>query len=214
MKKILLSSILFLSIWAVNAQRTSIGITTGFGTAWMSDTHQDVIFNPAWNLGGTLVHSTERHWGFGIDVKYSREGVRYQYPGFGVYNGQTMTTQIVNNYIRVSLRAIYFFKSADKSIRPNISVGPSFGFLTGGSVHMYDGSDREFSKTPTKDYINAFDIGLQGTLGASFTVAEGIWLSADLAYYQGLMQQNKNGSSNMMNRNLGINLGLRFGIGK
>lgn len=214
MKKILLSSILLLSILAVNAQRTSIGITTGFGTAWMSDTHQDVIFNPAWNLGATLVHSTVRHWGFGVDVKYSREGVRYEYPGFGIYNGQTMTTKVENDYIRVPLRAIYFFKSADKSFRPNISVGPSFGFLTGGSVRMYDGTNHEFSKTPTKDFINAFDFGVQGTLGASFTVSNGVWFSADLAYYQGLIQQNKNGSNNLMNRNLGINLGLRFGIGK
>ncbi len=214
MKKFLLSSILLLSIWAVNAQRTSIGITTGFGTAWMSDTHQDVTFNPVWNLGATLVYSTERHWGFGADVKYSREGVRYEYPGSGTYNGQTMSTKVGSDYIRVPLRGIYFFNSADKSFRPNISLGPSFGFLTGGSIRTYDGSDRELSKTPTKDVINAFDLGLQGTLGASFTIAEGVWLSADLAYYHGLIQQNKTGSNNLMNRNLGINLGLRFGIGK
>lgn len=213
MKKNLLTSILLLSIFAVNAQRTSIGVTTGFGTAWMSDTHQDVLFNPVWNLGATLVYSSEHHWGFGADVKYSREGVRYEYPGFAPYDGQTLTTKVGSDYIRVPLRAIYFFSPADKSIRPNISLGPSFGFLTGGSIRTYDGSDREISKTATKDFINGFDLGLQGTLGASFEVSEGVWFSTDLAYYHGLLEQNKNGSNNLMNRNLGINLGLRFGIG-
>lgn len=213
MKKILLSVLLLLSVLAVNAQRTSIGITAGAGTAWMSDVDQDVTFNPAWNLGGTLVYSTAHHWGFGVDVKYSREGVRFEHPGSGPYNGQTMTTKVGSDYIRVPLRAIYFFNSDDKTFRPNISVGPSFGFLTGGSVRMYDGNDREISKSLVKDSFDAFDFGVQGTIGASFMVSEGVWFSADLAYYHGLIQQNQNGPNNMMNRNLGVNLGLRFGIG-
>ncbi|MBC7451553.1 MAG: PorT family protein [Cytophagales bacterium] len=213
MKKILLSGILLLSVMAVNAQRTSIGVTGGVGTAWMSDISQDVTFNPAWNLGGTLVYSTANHWGFGVDVKYSREGVRFTYPGFPPFGSQTWSTKVGSDYIRVPLRAIYFFKTDDKSFRPNISVGPSFGFLTGGTVRTYDGNDNLIGKSLVKDSFNAFDFGVQGTLGASFMVSDGVWFSADLAYYHGLIQQNKTGSSNMMNRNLGLNLGLRFGIG-
>ena len=213
MKKILLSTILSLGILAVNAQRTSIGVTAGAGTAWISDTHQDVTFNPAFNIGGTLVYSTKRHWGFGVDVKYYREGVRTTYPGYPPYSGQTLTTKVGSDYIRIPLRVIYFFNSDDKKIRPNISVGPSFGFLTGGQIHNYDGNDNVITKSLVKDYYNSFDLGLQGTVGASFMLSDGVWLSADLAYYHGLLQVNQNGSSNMMNRNLGVNLGLRFGIG-
>lgn len=213
MKKILLSGILLLSVLAVNAQRTSIGVTAGAGTAWMSDTKNDVVFNPAFNAGATLVYSTEKHWGFGVDVKYSREGVKYTYPGLGVFYGQTMTSKVGSDYIRVPLRVIYFFNSYDKTFRPNISVGPSFGFLTGGEIRNYDGYDNLRGKSLVKDSFDAFDLGVQATLGASFMLSDGVWLSADLAYYHGLLQQNQNGSSNMMNRNLGINLGLRFGIG-
>jgi len=213
MKKILLSGILLLSVLAVNAQRTSIGITAGAGTAWLSDTDEDVTFNPAWNAGGTLVYSTETHWGFGVDVKYSREGVRFTYPGSGSYNGQTMSTKVGSDYIRVPLRAIYFFNKNDKAFRPNISVGPSLGFLTGGEIRQYDGDKNVLSRSKVKDSFEAFDFGLQGTVGASFMLSDGLWLSGDIVYYQGLIAQNKNGANNMLNSNLGINLGLRIGVG-
>ena len=97
MKKILLSGLLLLSVMAVNAQRTSIGITGGFGGAWLSNTGESVIFNPLYNLGGTLVYSTETHWGFGADVKYSREGVRFTND---ILN-KKITTVVGSDYIRV-----------------------------------------------------------------------------------------------------------------
>lgn len=213
MKKILLSGMLLLGILAAQAQRTSIGITGGAGTAWMSDIDQDVTFNPVWNLGGTLVYSSETHWGFGADIKYSREGVRFTNPGTGDYNGQTMVTRAGSDYVRVPLRAIYFFNKNDHAVRPNISLGPSFGFLTGGKIHRFDGDHNEISTSPITDSFKAFDFGVQGTVGASFELKDGLWFSADLAYYQGLIQQNKYGSENVLNSNLGINLGVRIGVG-
>ncbi|WP_018345186.1 porin family protein [Cytophaga aurantiaca] len=213
MKKILLSGILLLGVLAANAQRTSIGVTAGYGTAWLSDTDEDVTFNPAWNLGATLVYSTDTHWGFGADVKYSREGLRFTNPGSGPYNGQTITTKVGSDYIRVPIRAIYFFNKNDHAFRPNVSLGPSFGFLTGGQIRTLDGDKNLIYKSPVNDSFKAFDFGLQGTIGASYMVSDGLWLSADVVYYHGFIQQNKNGSNNMMNSNLGINLGLRFGIG-
>ncbi len=213
MKKILLSGMLLLGVLAVQAQRTSIGITAGTGTAWLSDTDTDVAFNPVWNAGATLVYSSETHWGFGADIKYSREGVKYTYAGTGNYNGQTMTTKVGSDYIRIPLRAIYFFNKNDNAFRPNISVGPSVGFLTGGQIRSYDGNKNEIAKSPVEDSFKAFDFGLQGTVGASFMLSDGLWLSADIAYYQGLTKQNKFGTNTMLNSNLGINLGLRIGIG-
>lgn len=209
MKKNLLSGILLLSILAVNAQRTSIGVTGGLGGAWLSNTNENVIFNPAYNLGGTLVYSTDTHWGFGADVKYSREGVRFT----NDFQNQKTTTVVGSDYIRVPLRAIYFFNTNDHAFRPNISVGPSFGFLTGGNIRTFDNDNNELYKSKTSDSFHSFDFGLQGTIGASVELNDGLWFTADFVYYQGLVQQNKNGSNNMLNSNLGVNLGLRFGIG-
>lgn len=209
MKKILLSGLLLLSVMAVNAQRTSIGITGGFGGAWLSNTGESVIFNPLYNLGGTLVYSTETHWGFGADVKYSREGVRFTND---ILN-KKITTVVGSDYIRVPLRAIYFFNTNEHAFRPNISVGPSFGFLTGGNIRTFDNANNDLNKSKTSDSFKSFDFGLQGTIGASVELSDGLWFIGDIVYYQGLIQQNKNGSNNMLNSNLGVNLGLRFGIG-
>lgn len=208
MKKILLSGLLLLSIMAVHAQRTSIGVTGGFGGAWLSDTDENVIFNPAYNLGGTMVYSTDTHWGFGADVKYSREGVRFT----NDFQNQKITTVVGSDYIRVPLRAIYFFNTNDHAFRPNISVGPSFGFLTGGNTRSFDNDNNELNKSKTSDSFKSFDFGLQGTIGASVELSDGLWFTFDFVYYQGLIQQNKSGSNNMLNSNLGANLGLRFGI--
>jgi outer membrane protein W len=213
MKKVLLSAVLVFGVLAAQAQRTSIGVTAGTGTAWLTETDRDVVYNPVWNAGATIVYSSETHWGFGADIKYSREGVRYTFSGAGPYSGQTLTTDVASDYIRIPVRAIYFFNGYDKAFRPNVSLGPSFGFLTGGQIRTFDSNDNLITKSPVNDSFKAFDFGLQATVGASFRLADALWLSADVAYCQGFIQQNKNGSANMLNGNLGVNLGLRFGIG-
>ena len=210
MKKILLSAILLLNVLAANAQKTSIGITGGIGTAWVSGIEQDVTINPVWNAGLTLVHSTANHLGFGADLKYSREGVRYTSKGAG----PTLTTKIASDYIRVPLRSIYFLSTSDQSIRPNVSFGPTFGFLVGSETRIYDSNDNLLITSNSTDALESFDLGIQGTIGASFMLSSGTWLSADIAYNHGLLKQNKSGTNDMLNRNLALNLGLRFGIGK
>ncbi|ABG59319.1 hypothetical protein CHU_2056 [Cytophaga hutchinsonii ATCC 33406] len=203
-----------MSVLAVQAQRTSIGITAGTGTAWLSDTDRDVVFNPVWNAGATLVYSSETHWGFGADIKYSREGVKFTYAGTGNYNGQTMTTRVGSDFIRIPLRAIYFFNKNENAFRPNVSLGPSFGILTGGEIKTYDGDKNVIGTSKVSDSFRDVDFGLQGTAGASIMLSDGLWFSADIVYYQGLNKQNKNGTNTMLNSNVGINLGLRIGVGR
>jgi len=218
MKKILLSvSLLCAGLNMGWAQQTSIGITGGAGLAWMSNSNQDVINKPSWNLGASLVYSSASHWGFGADVKYSREGLDYKsvVPLSNIpfiNNNTNLETHISSDFIRVPLRAIYFFNDNDHNVRPNISLGPSFGFLVGGDVKVLRG-DNVYSTAPVSDLFKTFDFGVQGSVGLNFKLSEALWLSTDVAYYQGLLKQNKNGDNNMMNSNLVFNLGLRVGIG-
>lgn len=218
MKKILLSvSLLCASLSMSWAQQTSIGITGGAGLAWISNSAQDLINKPSWNLGATLVYSSASHWGFGADVKYSREGMDYNsvVPLSNIpfiSNNTNLETHVSSDFIRIPLRVIYFFNDNDHNVRPNISVGPSFGFLTGGQIKVLRG-DNVFSTAPVSDSFKSFDFGVQGSVGLSFKLAESLWLSTDVAYYQGLLKQNKIGDDNMMNSNLVLNLGLRIGIG-
>jgi len=212
MKKvlILISSLFTLTSFA---QQTSIGITVGSGSGWMSNSGQDVAYKQSCNVGATLIYSSASHWGFGADIKYSREGYKYNFHNI-LYGNKQMDTRVSSDFIRVPLRAIYFFNDNSHKVRPNISLGPSFGFLTGGKIRVEDDDKNLYSKTPVKDQYKSFDFGVQGSVGVSFKLAEALWLSTDVAYYQGLLKQNKNGDNNMMNSNLVLNVGLLVGISK
>ena len=83
------------------AQTFSIGPTVGFGHSWITNSAGDSKFNPAWNAGIAAVYSTNSHWGIGADVKYSAEGNKVEQLG--------ITNTINTNYVRVPLKAIYFF---------------------------------------------------------------------------------------------------------
>jgi outer membrane protein W len=214
MKKIIL---IFSSIFCALltfGQRASIGITVGSGTTWMSNTNQMVVHKETCNVGATFVYSTEAHWGLGVDVKYSREGYKHTYDGTMQYTGKNMDERVSSDFIRIPIRAIYYFNDNSHKIRPNISVGPSFGFLTGGKIRNEDDMHHIYTKTPVMDAYKIFDFGIQGTVGVTFKLMESLWLSTDIAYYNGFLAQNKNGTANVMNRNVVLNLGLRIGIGQ
>lgn len=194
------------------AQQTSIGITVGTGSGWMSNTGRDLDYKQSYNIGVTMIYSSATHWGFGADIKYSREGYKYNFQNPFLYGDNKMDTRVNSDFIRVPLRVIYFFNNNEYKVRPTISLGPSLGFLTGGNIRVEDEDDNLYLKTDVSDQYNSFDLGLQGTAGLSFKLAETLWLSTDVAYYQGLLKQNLSGDSNMMNRNLVLNLSLRIGI--
>lgn len=195
------------------AQQTSIGITVGTGSGWMSNTGEDLDYKQSYNVGATLIYSSASHWGFGADIKYSREGYKYNFHNI-LYGNNDMDRRVSSDFIRMPLRAIYFIHDNSHKVRPNISLGPSFGFLTGGKIRVEDADKNLYSKTAVKDQYKSVDFGIQGTVGLSFKLAEALWLSTDIAYYQGLLRQNKNGDNAMMNSNLVLNLGLRIGIGQ
>lgn len=214
MKKIFIALTLPFVSFLSNAQHMSAGITVGSGTGWMTNSNTHVVHKESCNVGGTFIYSTDAHWGFAADIKYSREGFKYTYPGTGEYAGRTLDTRVSSDFIRVPLRAVYFFNEYAKPVRPKISLGPSFGFLTGGKIRVENDDHDNFSKTPVNDQFKSFDFGLQATAGVNFRLAEDVWLSTEVAYYQGLLKQNKYGSNNMMNGNVVLNLGLTVGIGK
>jgi outer membrane protein W len=211
--KIILSSVLFIIYIISFAQQTSIGITVGSGTGWMSNTGQHVVHKESCNVGATFMYSTQTHWGLAADIKYSREGYKHTYDGTLAYEGKKMDERVSSDFIRIPIRVIYFFNDNSHNVRPNISLGPSFGFLTGGKIRNED-DNTIYTKTPVKNAYNSFDFGVQGTVGLSFKLRETLWLSTDVAYYHGFITQNTYGSNNMMNRNVVLNLGLRIGVGK
>ncbi|MGN6618341.1 MAG: porin family protein [Ilyomonas sp.] len=191
------------------AQNVSLGPTVGFGHSWMSNMNGDAAFHPSFNVGASLVYSSNQHLGFGADVKYSREGAKFKNVAGDVANTQhTINT----DYLRVPLKVIYFFNDFGNPIRPKISVGPTFGFLLSGKS-VYEANNATV-KTDIKDDLKSFDFGLQGSAGINFRLARNTWLNTDVSYYQGLTDVYKNNPGEASHKgNIGVNVGLTFGIG-
>jgi len=194
------------------AQTFSIGPTGGFGHSWITNTNGDTKFNPAWNAGIAAIYSTNSHFGIGADVTYSAEGNKVNNLT-GVADGADNVKSIVNaNYIRVPVKAIYFFGDNNSAVRPKVYAGPSFGFLTGGKTNV--NVDGVVSKTDTKDQIKNFDFGATAGAGLNFKVAPRTWLNTDVAYYQGLTDITESKNTTKRNGNVGVNVGLLVGLGK
>jgi outer membrane protein W len=186
------------------AQTFSIGPTAGFGHSWISNTNGDGKFNPAWNAGVSLIYSTQSNFGIGADIKYSAEGNKIEKPD---------VTHVINtNYVRVPVKLIYFFGRPGSAVRPKISAGPTFGFLTSASEATTISDEKV--KTDITDNVRNFDFGVNAAAGVNFRIAQRTWLNTDLAFYQGLTDINKNNGRTQHNGNLGVNVGLLFGLGK
>ena len=59
----------------MQSQEFSLGPTIGLNNAWIEDAPGETTGLLGLNAGLTLVYSTEEHWGIGMDLKYSGEGV-------------------------------------------------------------------------------------------------------------------------------------------
>ncbi|WP_207491818.1 porin family protein [Aridibaculum aurantiacum] len=217
MKKYLLAAVLGVCAVTANAQsrsRFSLGPNAGVGSTWI-DNVQNKKFKTHGNVGLSMVFSAHPNFGIGTDVKYSFEGGRTDN---ALPNNSVGIHEISLDYLRVPIKAIYFFGKPGHRLRPKLSAGPSLGFLMGGkttySVRNQSGVVSPISSARSKDVWNSFDIGLQGAGGIHYRLVQSTWLVADVTYYHGLRDIVDNNNTNVQhkNRNLGLNLGVNFGL--
>lgn len=207
MKKLFLAGAALIAFASVNAQNLSLGPTAGFGHSWDNgDFGNDANkkFHASPNIGAKVVYSFVSNWGISADVRFSSEGAT-------VKNEDNEELILRSNYIRIPLQGIYFFGKYGNAIRPKVSLGPSFGFMVGGKTTYYEDGDK-ISESDSKDRVNGFDVGLTAAAGANFRLSPNVWLNTDLAYYHGFVDVSKTTIS-ARNRNIGINVGVLFGIG-
>jgi len=213
MKKIIFSIagliVLSLTTVSVRAQYVSIGPSAGVGLSWISldESGFDQQSHVLWNAGATFVYSTESHFGFGADLKFSQEGYKISYQVSEV----TYESNVNMNYLRLPLRFIYFFGDYGNAIRPKIFIGPTPGILLSAKSNTDPGASVD-----AKNTFNSFDLGIHAGAGINFRLAERVWLNTDVTYYHGLLDatdDDVNGDENNFNRNLGLNVGLAFGFG-
>lgn len=104
MRKSLISLTFVILGFTARAQsKFSLGPNAGVGNSWISKT-DNAKFKLAANAGVSMVYSATEHFGIGLDVKYSYEGVKNAF----LYNSKG---SIDLNYFRFPLKAIYFFNN-------------------------------------------------------------------------------------------------------
>lgn len=201
MKKVLLAVIISsgFSLVAGAQSKFSLGPGAGIGASWLDNTPNRKT-KLAGNVGLSLVYSAAEHFGIGLDTKYSFEGGKYS------ANNQTVTSDL--NYFRVPLKAIYFFSSYGHKVRPKVYVGPSFGFLTGGTTTVELPNNTKVQSN-SKDIFKSFDFGVTAGAGLNVRLVKNTWFNADVNYLHGISDLTIN---KQHNRNLGVNIGVNFGL--
>ena len=178
----------------IEQSKFSIGFKGGYGhSTIMPFTH--ATFCPSWDAGIAAVYAPAVHWGVEVDALYSEEGVNYKYRSSGEETYHTK--QIYLDYVRIPVKAVYFFRAYDKDFRPKIAVGPSMGFL----VNQVGSNG-----------ASSFDVGATGLVGFNYRIAKAVWINVDAVYYQGFLDTYSNRSSNELNSNMRLDAGINVGF--
>lgn len=150
-------------------------------------------------IGGMfLTYSILNSFAITTKLLYSQKGASFE----------SSDTKQTLNYIEVPIIG-RFFLNKEGNFRPNIFVGPSFGFL-GGATNKVGSSDR-VAIDGYKNIFNNFDFGVTGGLGLNFLVASETYLIIDARYTHGLSDITV-ANGNVNNGAFGLTAGLSFGF--
>jgi hypothetical protein len=156
--------------------------------------------------GGFVTYSIRDTYAFTAKVLFSQKGAAYTQDG-GLGDDVDVKTQL--NYIEIPVLGRLFF-NREGTVRPNVFLGPSFGFLTGAKFKVEDEDYEDIEDY--KDAFNTFDLGLAAGLGLSIRVANEMYFIVDARYTYGLSDLGK-GSGSINNQAVAVSAGLSFGIG-
>lgn len=150
-------------------------------------------------LGGVfLTYSILNTYAITTKLLYSQRGASFK----------SSDTRQTLNYIEVPLIG-RFFLNKEGSFRPNIFVGPSFGFLAGATNKV--GSNNPEPIESYKDNFNGFDFGVTGGLGLNFLISTETYFIIDARYTHGLSDITK-ANENVNNNSFALSAGLSFGF--
>ncbi len=150
-------------------------------------------------IGGLfLTYSIENTFGVTAKLLYAQKGASFP----------SSNTKQTLNYIEVPIIGRFFVNKVGK-FRPNVFVGPSFGFLTGVSNKV--GSENRVTLDNYTNTFNTFDMGLTGGVGLNFLIASETYLIVDARYTHGFSDITK--AAGVVNNNsLVVTAGISFGF--
>lgn len=214
MKKLMLitSGLLFAAV--VYAQTTttasavarymSIGPVLGGGGNWVGNMGGTTYLMPSANMGVSLIYARDEHWGWGGQLTIASGGYKKSYGG--------NRASVTSDYLRLPLRAYYFFNSYKDRVRPKLFLGPEVGVKL-AEHDNFGVAGADIAKARNTGPLRTMDAGLNAGGGVNILVQKATWFNLDLGYYQGLTDAVKDAAGRYnVNHNLGIQAGLLFGI--
>ena len=150
-------------------------------------------------IGGVfLTYSILNTFAVTTKLLYSQKGASFE----------SIDTKQTLNYVEVPLIG-RFFLNKEGNFRPNIFVGPSFGFLTGATNKV--GSNDRVDIENYENIFNGFDLGVTGGMGFNFLISNETYFIIDARYTHGLSDITK-ANGNVNNNSLGLTAGISFGF--
>ena len=150
-------------------------------------------------IGGMfLTYSILNTFAVTTKLLYSQKGASFK----------SIDTKQTLNYFEVPVIG-RFFLNKEGTLRPNIFVGPSFGFLLGATNKV--GSSDRVDIGSYKNIFNDFDMGVTGGLGFNFLISNETYFIIDARYTHGLSDITK-ANGNVNNNAFGLTAGISFGF--
>ncbi len=148
--------------------------------------------------GGFITYSIVNTFAITAKLLYYQKGATF---------ASTDTKQTLH-YLEVPVIGRLFLNK-EGSFRPNIFLGPSFGFLNGASQKVGT-NDREKIDS-YKNVYNNVDVGITGGVGFNFLIANETYFILDARYTHGLSDISK-AVGDVNNNSLALTAGLSFGF--
>jgi outer membrane protein W len=209
-----------------NRQVVSIGPKIG---ANLSTLHGDVInqtLQPGLSVGAILTYSVVNTFGISLEALYSQKGAKFDKTVNPAVTSQTLSFNRKLNYVEVPLLARYFLNK-DGDFRPNLFLGPNFGFkLNAKDVNISNSAGADLADSDISYLINPVDFGITGGIGMNLRLQKAMRVLLDVRYTYGISDVTDNSAvrlagvtapganASVGNSGLTITAGLSFGIGK
>ena len=150
-------------------------------------------------IGGLfLTYSIMNTFALTTKLLYSQKGASFE----------SSDTKQTLNYIEVPVIGRFFLNKEGK-FRPNIFVGPSFGFLNGATNKV--GSNDRVNIENYETIFNTFDFGVTGGMGFTFLISNETYFIIDARYTQGISDISKS-VGDVHNNSFGLTAGISFGF--
>ena len=203
-KNILISAVAFVTfcVPVTTFGQTTLDIRGGLSRATISGIDDQVVKAlMGLALGVSATMPIQDNFGLRLDGGYVQKG--YGFEVFGIEGDANI------DYIELSGFGVANLIPAGSPASVYALAGPSVAFNTGCEVTASNGDSESCGEE-----ARGIDLGITGGIGANMSVSEQMTLSVELRYTLGLQSVDETGDEEFKNRDLILQVGIGFPIGK